>query len=62
MTTPCRSCGAPIDFVITPAGKYMPVDPGKRVTIVTDGGEVRSGLIPHWATCPTPEKHRKQKI
>lgn len=62
MTKPCKSCGAPIEFVKTPAGKWMPVDPGKRVTIVTDGGEVRAGRIPHWVTCPTAAQHRKQKV
>jgi len=41
----CRSCGAPIEWVKTDAGKWMPVDP--------DGTS-------HFATCPDAEKWRKR--
>lgn len=49
----CRSCGAPIEFIRTPEGHYMPVDP-KTVwidegtgndTFVTHRGEVVHGTI-----------------
>lgn len=42
----CRSCRAPIFWILTPAGKPMPVDP--------DGKS-------HFATCPDASKHRKPR-
>lgn len=44
----CRSCGAQIDWVVTKAGKNMPVDPEyvdwndaeDRMVLVTDQGNV----------------------
>ena len=42
--TKCRSCGAPIFWVITPKGRRMPVDP-------TD--------ISHFATCPEAARWQK---
>ncbi len=58
---PCKSCGAPLVWIKTPAGKWMPCDPAK-IVVVTDGGEVRSGRVPHWAICPTAAQHRGQKV
>jgi len=42
----CSSCGAPILWVVTQAGKRMPLDP--------DG-------TTHFATCPNADEHRKPK-
>lgn len=43
----CRSCGAPIDWHKTEAGKNMPLDAGTTT--------------PHWATCANADQHRKAK-
>lgn len=42
----CRSCGAPIAWVVTRAGKRAPIDP--------DGTN-------HFATCPQAAEWRKRK-
>lgn len=42
----CRSCDATIHWIVTPAGRRMPVNP--------DGTS-------HFATCPNAEQHRKPK-
>jgi len=61
----CRSCGAQIIWVKMRGGKSMPVNP-ERVRIVlanndhTDG-TVITGHLPHWATCPNADQHRKNK-
>lgn len=80
MASTCKSCGAPILWIQTPAGKWMPCNEGLveymrdmcgKETVVTDRGEVircsltfpgpATGLahIPHWATCPNADRHRK---
>lgn len=65
MTT-CRSCGAPIRWLRTEAGKPMPVDetPSPDGNVVLIGGfahvlhkdeeppENAARLLPHFATCP----------
>ena len=33
----CKGCGAPIDWITTTEGKYMPVDPEPVVGIEGDG-------------------------
>lgn len=43
---PCRSCGAPMIWITTPAGRKMPVNP--------DGTS-------HFGTCPNANDHRKPK-
>lgn len=88
-TMPCRSCGQPIGFIATPSGKHVPVDPDlirttlatepapaapRRLVLVTERGEVRSGyevspLVPgaeavegyisHFATCSDPTRWRR---
>lgn len=59
MADRCRSCGAPIEWVKTPQGRWMPVNPGERV-VVTAKGEVVRGCEPHWATCPHAEHWRRR--
>ena len=43
---PCRSCGAPMIWTVTAAGKRMPLNP--------DGTS-------HFASCPNAAEHRKPK-
>jgi len=72
----CRSCGAEIRWLKTPGGKNMPCDPVKvngdgsveRLRLVRDDGSIASnpgpeisGYVPHWATCPSAEEHRRQQ-
>lgn len=40
----CKSCGVPINWVKTKAGKFMPLE--------LNG-------TPHWATCPDAKKFKK---
>jgi len=40
----CRSCGARIEWWLTPRGKKMPTDHGTAT--------------PHWSTCPDADQHR----
>ena len=61
MASECRSCGAPVIWVKTKAGKNMPVDyatfnPGDRPVYDADKGH-----ISHFATCPDADKHRKPR-
>lgn len=83
MASFCRSCGAPIMWIKTPLGKWMPVDEGLheykrdengKTTLVNDRGEVircsiefegkadGSARLPHWATCPNADMHRKRSM
>ncbi len=59
MTAQCRSCEAPIVWVQTQSGKYMPVDAHSY-----DEGDglvfVKDKHISHFATCPNANKHRKR--
>jgi len=72
--TTCSSCGAPIVWGITEAGKRMPLDktPHEKGNVVMVDGAclVLSGealalarkdelLISHFATCPNAQKHRR---
>lgn len=70
----CRSCGAEIDWAMTPTGKMIPLDLG-----LYDNGniELRQGVayvVPvagshgppprrrsHFATCPSSVEHRRRK-
>jgi hypothetical protein len=73
MSVPCRSCGAPITWAITDQGKRMPLDaepnPAGNVrltltnAVVLRKDEVYDGprFMPHWATCPNADQHRRRK-
>lgn len=54
----CRGCGEEIEWIETVNGKKMPVNPGK-IVVVTSKGEVVTGQIPHWATCPKAQDFKK---
>ncbi len=56
----CKSCGAEIEFIRTKAGRLAPVNQ-KRITIVTNSGDVISGRQSHFASCPGASEHRKPK-
>lgn len=74
MSATCHSCGAPIVWVHTEAGKRMPIDPepvdggnlildrrdGPRVTVATEGNLPPCGYVSHFATCPQAGKWRKR--
>ena len=69
----CRSCGAPIRWVHTTAGKSMPLNAQPDATgnvVMVDGLAVVSPeptlteepgdrFMPHWATCPHAERWKK---
>lgn len=64
-TTTCKSCGAPIRFVVMPSNKRMPIDdkPTKMVVLDKDDpgfGEVRNCYPSHFSTCPNASKHRRK--
>lgn len=60
VTQPCRSCGAPIGWLVSVLNRRMPVDP-KLVTITTVSGETHSGFIAHFASCPAAKSWRGKK-
>ena len=70
----CDACGAPIFFITTKAGKFMPVDikltvaqeDDPKMTLVLTDGTVQRGVkkgdaghIPHWSSCSDPNKFRR---
>ena len=63
----CSSCDAEIIWAKTITGKAIPLDAKPlRVAIgelAAQGGTVviRSGYVPHFATCPQAAQHRKPK-
>lgn len=67
----CRSCKAPIVWVLTASGARMPVDakPEKRIVLTPDGrrpdaaprAEVVDTYVSHFATCAHAAEHRKAK-
>lgn len=54
------TCGAPVLWGRTKAGKPIALDP-KPVTIVDREGAVVTGRVSHFATCPDAKRHRKRK-
>lgn len=68
ITSKCRSCGSDIVWVVTPAGKNMPLDAMSTSMwlIQEEGaqqGSPRARLVqvrtPHWASCPHAAEWRK---
>lgn len=57
----CRACHKRILWVLTAAGKRMPVDDGPPATVVTKAGVVVQGQVPHWSTCTDPTRFRAPK-
>ena len=55
----CPYCGAPMVWVKSKSGKYMPIDAFNTVTVCLekDGiGTVTAGRTVHFNTCPQREK------
>ena len=70
-TSNCRSCGAEIRWVLTTAGRRMPVDAEPHLvmvstgeTLLTDGPLVKPayGYTSHFATCPHAAQHRRPRL
>ena len=40
-------------------GKNMPCD-AKGITVVLSDGQIVTGYIPHWASCPSADCFRKK--
>ena len=65
----CRSCKAQIIWARTDNGRRIPIDaePVKRVILDdSHGGDIVGAslvdtFMPHHATCPNAEQHRKAK-
>lgn len=72
----CRSCGAPVRWERTAAGKPIPLDPepvptgnlafrddGRVVTCLEDGGWPQDAprYVTHFATCPNADQHRRNR-
>lgn len=55
----CRGCGVYIEWIKTPAGKDMPVDPAE-ITVIDVEGRTLRGYIPHWGTCPKANQFKKK--
>jgi hypothetical protein len=76
-TARCRGtgCGAEIIWVLTPAGKWTPVDakPVRVYILEIDQrvenstglagrpGKLVAGHVPHWATCPAAKQFGKAR-
>lgn len=61
----CKSCGAPIVWALTEAGKKVPLDvKSEKRFILKDKVSVevilRNTYVSHFATCPNADKHRKK--
>jgi hypothetical protein len=55
----CKSCGAPILFLLTANHRWMPVD----AATVAPGDErfvPDHGHVAHWSTCPEADQHRRR--
>jgi len=56
---------AKIRWARTKAGKHLPLDAATtRIAVLDEAGNVASitaGHVPHWATCPTADEHRREQ-
>ena len=59
----CRSCGAEVLWCRTEAGKLTPLNvrPEKRIVVDHETARVVDTYLPHWASCPNAEAHRRGK-
>lgn len=56
---PCRSCGAPLIWGLTAAGKRMPVD--ATDPLLAPIARVVDTYVSHFATCPKAAEHRQPR-
>jgi len=60
----CKSCKQKILWVVTEKGKNMPVNADPITIFVNEPGKdvykMALGFVPHWATCPHADMHRKK--
>lgn len=70
MTTSTCRCGAAIVWVVTPAGKNMPLDAKTETWWLADPDGALTGSPkarpvqvrkPHWASCPMADQFRKER-
>ena len=67
MADTCRTCGAPILWATTQAGKFMPLDEKEYLVAETsedDDGKLLisrmvRGHVSHFATCAQAAQHRR---
>jgi hypothetical protein len=57
----CRSCGAPIVWFRTKAGKRMPVDAATTKPTDAEHQLDLTRHISHFATCPNADSHRRPR-
>lgn len=69
----CRSCGAPVRWVVTVNGRRMPIDPhpsddgnmvlrsGVAYVVKPDEAPDEARWISHFATCPNAKRHRRRQ-
>lgn len=68
-TVPCKGCGKPIVWGLTPEGKRIPLDPRAPVydyatTPAMDGASAfrnRVAMVTHFATCPKASEFSQSK-
>ena len=61
----CRTCKAEIVWMVTSAGKRVPLDPPEKRFVVNNTSvhrgqvEMQDTWLSHFATCPQADEHRK---
>lgn len=67
-TSQCKSCGAPIVWIVTPAGKNMPLDAKTETLWLLDAEGAQEGSPrakpvqarrSHFSSCPNADQHRR---
>jgi len=56
----CQSCGRPIRWVRTAAGRPMPLEANAMVHDANGASPWVDASDTHWAHCPQAETHRKK--
>lgn len=55
----CRSCGAPILWAVTQAGRNMPLNAHANLQVISTSGVRVATADTHWATCPHAKGHHR---
>lgn len=70
MTSTCKGCGASIVWIVTEAGKNMPLDAKTTTMWLVDAEGAQQGSprakpvqvrAPHWSTCPNADDFRRPR-